>query len=217
MAGRNRKSDDLTGANDNRVDPANEPTNVNDNGVAGVDGQPSGDSLRTDGAIDPTTEVKNPKGAGRHKSGCECDRCVARNAAKSDESSGSGGGGVKKPANQSGKNLAVNTLADQLFGGHKILAMITKQPLLEISETEAKTLAAAIKNVAQYHSIKIDPKYAAYGQLLVGCAAVYGPKIYLISKLPRAPKKEKTPPAATTETQTVNFPANTHQGTMVYQ
>lgn len=82
-------------------------------------------------------------------------------------------------ATKKGVDLNTDLFAMQLVGVHKMLAAVMKNPLMEISESEAKKLALALKQVMALHKIAIPAEYVAYVQLLGVCAALYGPRIAL--------------------------------------
>lgn len=70
------------------------------------------------------------------------------------------------------------------------MALITKEPAWAISNDDAQKLAVSIKNVAQYHSVSVDPKYMAYGQLALTAGAIYVPRALIINAKKSQAKKE---------------------------
>lgn len=137
----------------------------NDNGIPISDGDGTPGNPRN-----PAASVK--RGRGR-------PRLDGSSGPRSDSGSEKGTGGSQgKP--KGGAKLDVDLFATQLVGVHKMLAAVTKNPLLEISEKEAKSLAESLKNVMLYHSINISPSTMAYIQLLGVCFAVYGPRVAMI-------------------------------------
>lgn len=60
---------------------------------------------------------------------------------------------------------------------HEIMAKVTGSPLLKIDRTEANAMAKAIGEVAKHYPVKIDPKTAAWANLVTVAGAVYGPRI----------------------------------------
>jgi hypothetical protein len=78
-----------------------------------------------------------------------------------------------------GKN-EVEILAGQIEAAHKIAALVTGTQELEIATKEAEMLAGAIAEVLAQHTIVVDPKLAAYINLMSVAAMVYGPRGYAI-------------------------------------
>lgn len=68
-------------------------------------------------------------------------------------------------------------------------AKLLKNPLLEITENEAMTLAAALQDVMALHSINISPSMLAYLKLVGAVGMIYGPRIALYQAAMAAQKK----------------------------
>lgn len=69
-------------------------------------------------------------------------------------------------------------------------ARFFKNPLLEISQDEAVTLAAALKDIMALHSINVSPSTLAYIKFVGAIGMIYGPRIALIQAAKAAAKKE---------------------------
>lgn len=88
-----------------------------------------------------------------------------------------------------------NILADQLEAAHKIAALVTGVKELELGGSECEALALAITDVMVYHDIIVNPKTAAYINLLSVAGMVYLPRGYAIYTRRKLDKiNEKTPP-----------------------
>jgi hypothetical protein len=59
-------------------------------------------------------------------------------------------------------------------------AAALETPELKLDESEAKTLAQAIGNVAAYYPISIDPKTLVWANLIMVCGAIYGSRAIAI-------------------------------------
>jgi len=108
---------------------------------------------------------------------------------------------TRKPRESKPKvtRLEKNILSGQLRAGHQIAALVTGINELNISGDEAEALAVAISDVLQYHDIVVNPKAAAYLNLLTVAGMIYLPKGYAIYQRKKAaaiqpqqpqPKKE---------------------------
>lgn len=125
-----------------------------------------------------------------------------KSAAEFHGSESSSGSGETKPRRASTINgsasgtktnqkLAIESLASKVFGAHQFIAAITGNKLLAITEHEALTLAKAGQDVAQYHSLEIDPKYLAYGSLIFACASIYVPRVIMLGQQMRLQKAQQ--------------------------
>lgn len=119
---------------------------------------------------DPAATVKRGRGRPRKDGGNGPDTGTG--------SEKSSGGNQAKP--KSNAKLDVDLFTSQLVGVHKMLAAVTKNPLWEISDKEARSLAESLKNIMQYHSISIDPAKLVWIQFLFICAGIYGPRVAII-------------------------------------
>ena len=93
----------------------------------------------------------------------------------------SNGGGSSGPGYQTGQKgkkakLDIGVVAQYLQAGHGIVARVLDNPLIEIQESEAKDLAKAIQGVLDQYEITVNPKAAAWGNLVVTCGIIYGSK-----------------------------------------
>lgn len=68
-------------------------------------------------------------------------------------------------------------------------ARLFKNPMLEISESEATTLAAALQDVMALHSINVSPSTLAYIKLIGAVGMIYGPRIAIYQAAVAAQKK----------------------------
>lgn len=168
------------------TDAASDTSGNIDGGVetGGTDSNASADAGNT---IDPVAYVRT--GRGRHPRDCECGKCIAKRGAENGGIGGEKRGGEK--IGQAATKLAVTDLSAQILAGHQMVALFTKRPEFAISEDEAKKLAAAVKNVLQYHKISINPAYMAYIQLLLVSFSIYAPRLLMISMKVKADKLEK--------------------------
>lgn len=74
--------------------------------------------------------------------------------------------------------------ATQLVGVHKMLGIMTGYgEIMEIEEAQAESMAAAITEVMAQYKIKPNPKIVAWANLAGIAAAVYAPKILIITAL----------------------------------
>lgn len=70
-------------------------------------------------------------------------------------------------------------------------ARLLKNPLVEITDKEAVTLAAALKDVMALHSINVSPSTLAYVKLLGAAAMIYGPRVGFYAAAVKAEKEAK--------------------------
>lgn len=131
----------------------------------------------TNGASDPAAFVRT--GRGRHPGNCACDKCTSKRAGGigglgSTERTGSG-----KSTSKSA-DLDLGGLATQLQGVHKLAAMLSKNPIWEITDDESKKLAQAIKGVLKHHNIPISPVMLAYLQLAGIGTVIYAPRVAIL-------------------------------------
>lgn len=105
-------------------------------------------------------------------------------------------------------------LAELLLGIHSGVALMLEQPILELDKEEAERLSSAMREVAKYYSIGIDPKKLAIINLIQACGFIYGTRAIALWKgskaaaparkpeeirpatAPAAPKPAPAPPAA---------------------
>jgi len=67
-------------------------------------------------------------------------------------------------------------------------AQLFKNPTIEITDKEAKSLASALKDVMAVHSINVSPSTLAYVKLIAAVGAIYGPRVALYSAAKAAEK-----------------------------
>jgi hypothetical protein len=68
-------------------------------------------------------------------------------------------------------------------------------PLIAINEAEATDLAKALDEIARLHEITINPKIAAYGNLIAVCGIVYGGRVMMVRAM-LADQQRRAPPRA---------------------
>lgn len=91
---------------------------------------------------------------------------------------------------------ASKLFATQLVGAHKALGLVTGYgEHFEISDQEGETLALAITDVMAQHKIKINPKVAAWSNLLAICGVIYVPKVLLVYAVTKQNKESRPAPA----------------------
>lgn len=105
-----------------------------------------------------------------------------------------------------------------------MLALFLKNPIWQISADDSKKLAVGVKNIAQYHSVSIDPRYAAYGSLALTAFAIYVPRIAIVNQQRKEAAKEaklsqalNNVPATQGDYSAPNVSQQTHTGSMVFQ
>lgn len=100
-----------------------------------------------------------------------------------------------------------------------MLALFLKNPIWQISADDSKKLAVSIKNVAQYHSVSIDPKYAAYASLAVTAFSIYAPRLAIINAQRKEAKKEAELSQQLNNAPVAqgNFNSPPQSGSMVFQ
>lgn len=168
----------------------------------------SGASATSDGAaipdntnvIDDGTAINVPVSDGDGSAGNPRDPVAAvkrgRGRPRKDGSNGTdtGTGGEKTSSGsqakpKGGAKLDVDVFTTQLIGAHKILAAFTKNPMWEISDKEARTLAESLKNIMQYHSISIDPKKLVWIQFAFVVLGIYGPRLGIMLAAKKAERE----------------------------
>lgn len=84
----------------------------------------------------------------------------------------------------------------QVQGLHKMAAMLSGMPALELSAPEADTLGGALYDVAQEYGIVLSGPRAVWIKLIAAVGMVYGPKVLTIAQQQReARPKRATRPA----------------------
>ena len=66
-------------------------------------------------------------------------------------------------------------------------AGMLETPEVALAQSEAEQLAQAIRGVTDLYVTSIDPRVIAWGNLMMVCGMIYGPRIYTIMK--KQPKK----------------------------
>lgn len=105
---------------------------------------------------------RTPGKRGRHPSGCTCPKCASK-PAKAQET-----GAIEKSVN-------LNGIDKVLFNIHIFLGAVIA-PELILEEKEARELASAIKGVNEQYKLTLDPKQAAWIDLITACGIIYGPR-----------------------------------------
>lgn len=136
------------------------------------------DASAGNGNSDPAAFVKRGRGRPRKDGG---------NA----ESAGSAGQQAGKGQSKKATKLDVGLFARQIQGVHAMLALVTKNPVWNIEEKAAESLAAALLDVMSHHSINIDPASMAYMKLAGVCAMIYGPKLLVLKQQSDAKKRQQ--------------------------
>lgn len=72
-----------------------------------------------------------------------------------------------------------------------MLALITKNPIWNITEKEATSLASALLDVMAYHQISINPATLAYIKLIGAIAAIHGSRVMVIQMAAAKAKREE--------------------------
>lgn len=173
---------DSTGAESGQID-------VTNNGISGTN---DSDAVSSDIAgADPLDAVAKRRRGRPRKSAAEfhsADTDSRGGETKPRRTSTINGSASGAKTNQ---KLVLESLASKVFGVHQFIAAITGNKLLTITEHEALTLAKAGQDVAQYHSLEIDPKYLAYGSLIFACASIYVPRVIMLGQQMRLQKAQQ--------------------------
>lgn len=115
--------------------------------------------------------------------------------------------------------MELKQLANQIEAGHKMLALLTKNPMWVISADESVRLANAIKSVLVFHNMSINPKMAAYGELAIALVMIYGSRLGMMAMQKQAEKKKQAAqftPQNQTAQATSNFAAPVSTGKMQF-
>lgn len=92
--------------------------------------------------------------------------------------SGSETGSARTTTRKSSKNLSLIS-ADHIEGVHRIAALYTGIPVLSLEREEAEKISDAIQRVMNEYDLgEINPKLAAWLNLLGVLSLVYGMKVY---------------------------------------
>jgi hypothetical protein len=73
-----------------------------------------------------------------------------------------------------------------------VLSAVTKNPLWALDDTEAKSLADAIRNATRHHDIAVAQKTVDYVNLAIVAGMVYGTRIMAMQRA-RTPKPTPQP------------------------
>lgn len=95
------------------------------------------------------------------------------------------GSGSKASAEKSPgkKTRDVADLARQIQGIHRVAALATGLPLLEIADQEAAMLASGISAVAEEYGFALSGKTGAALQLFAAMGFVYGPRVIAVKRM----------------------------------
>lgn len=100
-------------------------------------------------------------------------------------------------------------------------AVALKNPIIEISRSQADQLAIALSDVMKQYSINVNPAALAWIKLIGISATIYGPKILLTNAIKAEQRKTAQPaPVAAPQSNAPSAPvvtANPGQGKMVFQ
>jgi hypothetical protein len=161
------------------------------NGAA--NGTASGQPLDTSGvaAVNDIAGGDKPKRAGGWPKG------KPRSGNNGSDSAGSGSGGSSaSSARTSGKKteaLDLSGIEAALVGIHAGIAMLTKNPIWEMQEAEAASVAKATANVARhYPKLAGHEKLVDWIMLIQTVGMIYGPRFYL--SMPEKKAETKTAP-----------------------
>lgn len=184
MAGLSKKSNQFDteplpadgGSDTNTVAELSTDADANSVGAGSVDAETSGGGggdIGGDGARDPASGVDT--GARKRK----------RDTIAGTSASAGRGAAARSGAQKDKLGLTKDggkLFATQLVGVHKVLGMVTGYgDVMEITESEADSMASAITDVLAQYKIKLNPKVVAWSNLAGICAAVYAPKIIMIA------------------------------------
>jgi hypothetical protein len=79
-----------------------------------------------------------------------------------------------------------------LIGVHEMLAAVTVSPELTINNGEAVTMSKALKQLADQYDMVIDPKVAAWVNLIGVAGFIYGPRAVMIRERLKDEAKART-------------------------
>jgi hypothetical protein len=71
-------------------------------------------------------------------------------------------------------------LGRQLVGVHKLAAVMTNAPIIAITDDEGEKLGESLADIADYYGLTASRGAQLWISLAGTCAAVYGPKIFMM-------------------------------------
>jgi len=71
-------------------------------------------------------------------------------------------------------------LAVQLVGAHKLIAIVTQQPIIEIETAEGEQLAKAIADIVDEYGFAASKRAILWGNLVATVGIIYGPKLFML-------------------------------------
>lgn len=74
----------------------------------------------------------------------------------------------------------VKLFSQQLVGAHKLVAVLTQQPIIEIETAEGDQLAKSIGDIIEEYGFSASRRAILWGNLAAVVGIVYGPKFLLI-------------------------------------
>lgn len=86
---------------------------------------------------------------------------------------------------------SVSGVETLLISVHEILAKAVRVDLLKIDKAEANALSKAIGEVSKHYPVKVDPKLAAWTNLVAVAASVYGPRLAVAQVMAKAARAER--------------------------
>ena len=168
-------------------DSANTDTFPNPSGSGSDNGSTRGSASSANEGIDAASVAK-PRGVqpgtkrGRYKR-------------SGNDSSGDAGKPVERKSGPPRKALVLEQLTRQCVGVHAAVSLVLARmnvpwaEVVQISEDEARTLTSAVYEVALLHDVVINPKVAAYGNLIAACGIVYGTRILAVGAMKQAARQ----------------------------
>lgn len=109
---------------------------------------------------------------------------------------------TRRPRGSKSSPIDRKGFRNQVVGIHKLLATLTNQPMIAITDTEGEALANAVADIIEEYQLSVSKRAILWGNLIGACGIIYGPKVMIAmkSREAKAPKPPKPPKGGPMET-----------------
>lgn len=82
---------------------------------------------------------------------------------------------------------------NQIVGVHKLLAALTKQPIVAVTEAEGEALACACADIIEEYGLAMSRRALLWCNLISAVAIVYGPRVAMAMAVAKNKRQENKP------------------------
>lgn len=101
----------------------------------------------------------------------------------------------RRPRGTAGRKQKVDRkqFTNQIVGVHKLLAALTKQPAVIVTEAEGEALACACADIIEEYGLAMSRRALLWGNLVSAVAIVYGPRVAMAMAVAKNKRQENKP------------------------